>query len=87
MRHSLNTSLIIIMNSSKYGFLHLIKGEIEEFYKIKLPECKETEKSVFILSRYFFGIYKKKLYVDLIQGEVVNYKISHYIFNRELCNE
>lgn len=75
------------MNSSKHGFLHLLKGEIEEFYKIKLPECTETKKSVYILLSYFFGIYKKILYVDLIQGEVVNYKISYYIFNRELFNE
>lgn len=75
------------MNSSKYAFLHLIKAEIEEFYNIKLPEGKEIKKSVHILSRYFFGVFEKKLYVDLIQGEVVNYKVSYCIFNRELCNE
>lgn len=75
------------MNSSKHGFLHLIKSEIEEFYKIKLPESTEIKKAVYILSSYFFGVYKKKLYVDLIQGEVVNYKVSYYIFNRELFNE
>ena len=75
------------MDYCKHHFLHLIKCEIEEFYKVTIPECKEQKKAIYTLANYLFGFYQKKLQVDLLNGEVINYKISHYVFNRELFGE
>lgn len=72
------------MCTSKNSLFHLIKAEIEEFYKISIPDHTEEKQLVYILSSYLFGIYQKKLYVDFLSGEVINYKISYVIFNKKL---
>jgi hypothetical protein len=75
------------MDYCKHNFLHLIKCEIEEFYKIVIPECREQKEAVYVLANCLFGLYKKKLQVNFLNGEAINYKISHYIFGRELFCE
>lgn len=57
-----------------------IKAEIEAFYNIQLPECPKQSLLIYTLSRYFLGVYEKKLYVSRLSGEVINYKIAHYLF-------
>lgn len=69
------------MLTSKDSFSHFIKAEIEEFYKISLPECNEQKQLIYTLSHYLLGVYKKKLYINRLSGEVVNYKVSHFLFN------
>lgn len=68
------------MLNSKDSFSEFIKAEIEAFYKIKLPDCPKQDQLMYTLSRYFLGLYEKKLYVSRLSGDVINYKVSHYIF-------
>ncbi|MDV7695527.1 hypothetical protein N6B72_01220 [Chryseobacterium soli] len=72
------------MLTSKDNFLHLLKAEIEEFYKISIPDYTEEKQIVYILSRHLLGIYEKKLYVNFLCGKVVDYKVFYYIFNKKL---
>jgi len=71
------------MDYCKHSFFHLIKCEIEEFYKITIPDCTEQKEAVYVLASYLFGLYKKMLHVDFLNGEVINYKISYDIFDRK----
>ena len=75
------------MDHCKHHFLHLIKCEIEEFYKVTIPECKEQKEAIYVLSRYLFGLYQKKLQVNFLNGQAIDYKISHCLFSRELFCE
>jgi len=75
------------MDYYKNNFLHLIKCEIEEFYKITVPDRKEQKEAIYVLSNYLFGLYKKKLHINFLNGQAINYKISHCIFSRELFCE
>lgn len=68
------------MLTSKDSLSDFIKVEIESFYKIKLPDCPKQDQLIYTLSRYFLGLYEKKLYVSRLSGDVINYKVSHYLF-------
>lgn len=68
------------MLTSKDSFSDFIKVEIEAFYKIKLPDCPKQNQLMYTLSRYFLGLYEKRLYVSRVSGEVVDYGVSYYIF-------
>ncbi len=68
----------------KDRFLHLIRSEIEEFYKIMIPDYNEEGQRVYILSSCFSGIYKKKLFVYFLSGEVIGYKICYFIFCKRI---
>ncbi|KAA0128369.1 hypothetical protein FY557_08850 [Chryseobacterium sp. SN22] len=68
------------MLTSKDHFSEYIKAEIEAFYNVRLPECPKQNQLMYTLSRYFLGLYEKRLYVSRLSGEVVNYKVSHYLF-------
>lgn len=70
----------IVMLTSKDNLSEFIKAEIEAFYNIKLPECPKQNQLMYTLSRYFLGLYEKKLFVSRLSGEVINYKVSHYLF-------
>lgn len=72
------------MLKSKDSFSNLIKAEIEEFYNVSIPDCTDQKHFVYILSRYLLGVYEKRLYVNLLSGQVVNYRISHFIFNKKI---
>jgi hypothetical protein len=68
------------MLTSKDSLSDFIKAEIESFYKIKLPDCPKQDQLIYTLSRYFLGLYEKKLYVSRLSGDVINYKVSYYLF-------
>lgn len=72
------------MSLSKENFRYIIVAEIEETYGVTIPEHTQENKLVYPLSRSFFGIYEKKLYVYFISGHVVDYKVHHFIFNRKI---
>ncbi|KAA0128540.1 hypothetical protein FY557_08135 [Chryseobacterium sp. SN22] len=72
------------MSLSKDNFLHLIAAEIEETYGVTIPEHTEKEELIYLLSRSFFGIYQKKLYVYFISGHAVDYRVHHFIFNGKI---
>lgn len=68
------------MLTSKDHFSEYIQAEIEAFYNIRLPECPKQDLLMYTLFRYSMGLYEKRLYVSRLSGEVVNYKVSHYLF-------
>ncbi|WP_146944327.1 hypothetical protein [Chryseobacterium hagamense] len=68
------------MLTSKDSVSDFIKTEIEAFYRITLPDCPKQDQLMYTLSRYFLGLYEKKLYVSRLSGDVINYKVSHYLF-------
>jgi len=72
------------MPACKDSFLHLIKSEIEEFYKVIIPDNNEEGQCVYILSSCFSVIYKKKLFVYFLSGEVIGYKICYFIFYKRI---
>jgi len=44
------------MLTSKDSFSHFIKAEIEEFYKISLPDCKEQKQLIYTLPLFIGSI-------------------------------
>lgn len=62
-------------------FLFLIKNEVEELYKIILPNDIQNRQYDFVLSKNLFGILKKKITVNFFLGYVINYRVSYFIFN------
>lgn len=72
------------MSLSKENFLLIISAEIEELFGIIIPEHTEQEKISYTLSRAFFGIYQKRLYVYFVSGRAVNYKVHYFLFNRKM---
>ncbi|WP_294304310.1 hypothetical protein [uncultured Chryseobacterium sp.] len=73
------------MSLFKENFRHIIVAEIEETYGVILPEHTEKKELIYLVSRSFFGIYQKKLYVYYISGHVVDYKVHYFIFNRKIA--
>lgn len=72
------------MTADKSDFLHLLTGEVEEFYKIKIPEYTGETQRVFTISNYLSGMYKKKIYINFLSGHMIDYKISYFIFNMKI---
>ncbi|MDQ1162548.1 hypothetical protein QE422_002916 [Chryseobacterium sp. SORGH_AS 447] len=73
------------MFTSEDNLSDLIKAEIEAFYNIKLPDCPKQNQLIYTLSRYFLGLYEKRLYVNRLSGDVINYKVSHYLFKMKVA--
>lgn len=69
--------------SSRDELSHLLASEIEEFYGSQYLGYKGAEEEVYILYKFFFGFFCKKLHVYFFSGKLIGYKLRIYLLG--LC--
>ncbi len=75
----MKTTKLVIQKNKVENIEEQIMGKtLEEVIEIlgRKPEYRDREQAVFVLQRYCFGLFKKKLFVYFLDGVTTDYFIG-----------